>query len=108
MKKQTAEDIAESLEKRASKEWNEAISSRLAMVDQFLSQDSWVKGIDPFLRSVQAHTILRILNEKSTDQDYLRGFAAGLLLVISLPSSVAEQIARKEHPREGPKGDAGY
>jgi len=111
MNKAALEDLTETLEKRSSKEWNEAIASRIVAVDNALNQDAWAKGIGPFLRSVQGHTILRLLNEQSTAEQvhFLRGFAAGLQVAISLPASVAAQIEKKDSGKGGvPEGSAGY
>jgi hypothetical protein len=111
MKKLELEDLLETLEKRSSKEWNEAIASRIKAVENALHQDAWTKGIGQFLRAVQGHAILRILNEQSTaDQvNFLRGFAAGLQVAISLPASVSAQIEKQDTGPQGvPEGGAGY
>lgn len=111
MKKLENEDLLETLEKRSSKEWNEAIASRLEPLRAYLDSDEWKKGISPFLRSVQGHTILRILNEKAELEQihFLRGFAAGLQLAISLPGSIEAQIQQESTKGSNvPKGAAGY
>ena len=103
MKQMRNEDLLETLEKRSTKAWQESISSRLESMRSYLSADEWEKGVGPFLRSVQGHSILRILNEKC-DQDqvhFLRGFAAGLQLAISLPASVEAQISQEQNKAKG-------
>lgn len=105
-------DIREVLAKTGTKEWNESIASRLELMHGYLAQEAWTKGINPYLSAVVGNGIRKFLREKSTqsDADYLRGFVAGLELVLALPASIEGQISREEDKKKAgpPKGDAGY
>lgn len=111
MKPITGPEIVEVLAKTGTKEWNEAISSRLESLRGYLSQDEWQKGISPHLRAVMGNAIAKMLGEQLTQpaNDYLRGFCAALKFVTSLPQSVEVAISGEDmKTKAGPKGDAGY
>ena len=111
MKSLSGPEIIELLTKTGTKEWNEAISSRLESLRSYLRQDEWTKGIDIHLKAVMGNGIAKMLGE-SLSQDannYLRGFIAGLKMVSSLPNSVEVAISGEvQKTKSGPKGDAGY
>ncbi len=102
-------EVAQLLSGVNTKEWNEAISTRLEDASAFLSQDVWVKGIDLYLRAVQGNAVAKILNEQVPPEGvhYLRGFAAALRIVLNLPRSIESQLNAPE--KKGiPPGSAGY
>jgi hypothetical protein len=105
-------DFAELLQKSGSKEWNEAIASRLESMRVYLSQDEWKKGIDPYLRGILANGIQKMLGEKCEvrDVDYLRGMVACAKIILALPGSVEGQIAAEQGKQMASKdrGAAGY
>lgn len=111
MKPMSATEIVEALTKSQTKEWNEALSSRLESVRSFLEQDQWTKGIHVYLRSIQAEGMRKLIGENVPENGihYLRGLIAGLQIALSLPSTLDAQIALKSSaPSRAPKGDAGY
>lgn len=105
-------DLAEVLAKTGTEEWETAIAVRLEVMRGYLAQEPWQKGIVPYLSAIVGNGLRKFLRGKSTqsDADYLRGFVAGLELVLSLPASVDGQITRteKEGKPGAPKGQAGY
>jgi hypothetical protein len=107
----TGQEILEILDKVGTKEWNEAISSRLESLRGYLSQDEWVKGISPHLKAIQGHAMVKLLGETLTQDanSYLRGLIAGLKIATSLPSTIEAAISGEvSKTKGGPKGDAGY
>lgn len=108
----TGEEVVEILEKTGTKEWQEAISSRLESLRSYFGQDEWAKGISPWIRAVMGHGISKILGE-TLDQNayqYTRGFIAGLRLVLTLPTSIDGQIQAADAKQKAGKPDekSGY
>lgn len=108
----TPEEIVEILAGTGTKEWNEAISTRLSQVDNYLHQDTWTKALSVYFKTVQGNAIAKILNQSLPAEGvaYLRGFAAALRLVIALPRSVEAQIEQenKKDEKKGPAPTSGY
>jgi hypothetical protein len=112
MSKITIEEATELLEKTGTKEWNESLSKRLEPLSAYLDQDDWRKGIAPYLKALQGNAVAKMLNESCPPDgiNYLRGFIAGLRVVLCLPQSIESQISQeqsKEH-KGIPTGTAGY
>lgn len=105
-------DFAELLEKAGSKEWNEAIASRLEPMRAYLGQDEWTKGITPYFKALVANAMMKLIDRKSEtrDVDYVRGFVACAKIVLSLPGSVDGQIQAEEKQKSERKdrGPTGY
>jgi hypothetical protein len=111
MNSPSAAEIIEALTKSQTKEWNEALSSRLESVRSFLDQDQWAKGVAIYLRAVQAEAMRKLIGENLPDAGvhYVRGLIAGLQIVLSLPTTIEGQISMKATAQNrAPKGDAGY
>lgn len=101
-------EYGEIFTKTNSEEWQTSLQKRLPSLQGFLAQDDWLKGIDPYLRSIAGHAILNWL-AKGESAEYCRGFLAALRIVWSLPVTVDGAIKQgSEEQKKGPKGEAGY
>jgi hypothetical protein len=112
MTKISVEDAIELLEKTGTKEWNESISKRLEPLSAYLDQDDWKKGIAPYLKALQGNAVVKMINESCPPDgiNYLRGFIAGLRIVLCLPQSIESQIKQEQSKdnKGKPSGTAGY
>jgi hypothetical protein len=110
--KPKALDFAEILMESGTKEWNEAIASRLEPMRAYLSQDEWKKGASIYFKALIGSGITKFLKQKGEprDADYLRGFVAALEIVLSLPASIEAQILAEQNKdsAKSDRGTAGY
>ncbi len=110
-------DLAGVLANAGSEEWNNCIASRLEVMRGYLAQEAWQKGISVYLRAKLGELLGTFLRKGGTKEyrdagaaDYLRGYAAAVEFLLSLPASVDGQIQREADKKKAgpPRGDAGY
>ncbi len=108
----TTEEMVSILAGTGTEAWNGALAKNLQIAANMFATDAWQKAIDPYLRSVQGESVLKMLDAKTPPEgiNYLRGYAAAIRLILCLPKSVDYQIEQEatKDTKGVPQGSAGY
>lgn len=111
MAKSTEIDWVDLLSKSGSKEYNEAIASRLESMRAYLSHDEWTKGLSIYIKALLANSLKAMMDPKTSHEgvQYSRGFASALTILLNLPRSVEGEIEKQSIiASRSETGEAGY